>query len=117
MQATWNLLEPSVGPALAEAKAAGWTVIVKEALANGRLAASGRVPASLGARPDVIALAAALAQPWVDVVLSGAATVGQIRSNADALAVPVADLDLDRLARLAVDPQSYWDERSALPWT
>ena len=28
----------AAGPALAEAKAAGWTVIIKEALANGRLA-------------------------------------------------------------------------------
>ena len=41
VQATWNLLEPSVAPALGEAKAAGWTVIVKEALANGRLAVRG----------------------------------------------------------------------------
>jgi hypothetical protein len=36
---TWNLLEPSVGPAAAEAAAAGWAILVKEALANGRLAA------------------------------------------------------------------------------
>src|SRR5262245_9894573 len=39
VQATWNLLEPSAGPALAEAKAAGWGVIVKEGVANGRLTA------------------------------------------------------------------------------
>jgi aryl-alcohol dehydrogenase-like predicted oxidoreductase len=37
-QVTWNLLEPSVGTAAAEAAAAGWAVLVKEALANGRLA-------------------------------------------------------------------------------
>ena len=37
VQATWNLLEPSAGPALSEAHAAGMGVIVKEALANGRL--------------------------------------------------------------------------------
>src|SRR5207245_59322 len=37
VQATWNLLEPSVGPALAEAHDRGWGVIVKGALANGRL--------------------------------------------------------------------------------
>ena len=37
VQATWNLLEPSAGPALAEASAAGCAVIVKEVLANGRL--------------------------------------------------------------------------------
>ena len=37
VQATWNVLEPSVGPTLSEAHAAGMGVIVKEALANGRL--------------------------------------------------------------------------------
>ena len=37
VQATWNLLEPSAGPALAEARAVGMGVIIKEALANGRL--------------------------------------------------------------------------------
>jgi aryl-alcohol dehydrogenase-like predicted oxidoreductase len=31
VQATWNLLEPSAATALEEAKAAGWSVIVKEA--------------------------------------------------------------------------------------
>jgi len=35
VQATWNLMEPSAGPALAEAHDAGWGVIIKEALANG----------------------------------------------------------------------------------
>src|SRR6202011_1141112 len=63
VQATWNLLEPSAGPALARAHDAGWGVIIKEALANGRLAAE-----------DQVAIAAALANPWVDVVLSGAVT-------------------------------------------
>ena len=37
VQATWNLLEPSAGPALQAAHDAGMGVIVKEALANGRL--------------------------------------------------------------------------------
>jgi aryl-alcohol dehydrogenase-like predicted oxidoreductase len=37
VQTTWNLLEPSSADALAKAHAAGITVIVKEALANGRL--------------------------------------------------------------------------------
>ncbi len=37
VQSTWNVLEPSVGPALTEAKASGMMVLVKEALANGRL--------------------------------------------------------------------------------
>ncbi|KAJ9516646.1 hypothetical protein QJQ45_015181 [Haematococcus lacustris] len=37
VQATWNLREQSVGPALLEAAEAGLHVIVKEAMANGRL--------------------------------------------------------------------------------
>jgi aryl-alcohol dehydrogenase-like predicted oxidoreductase len=116
VQATWNLFETSVGPALADAHAAGWTVIVKEALANGRLAVSGPMTAALGEHPDVTALAMALAQPWADVVLSGAATAAQLRSNLDALEV-TTQVDPDRFATLALDPQNYWDQRAAMPWT
>jgi len=115
VQATWNLLEVSAASALAEAKQAGWTVIVKEALANGRLAVPGPVTDALGPRPDVVALACALARPWADVVLSGAATVRQLRSNLEALdAVSPVDAELTTLAE---DPAVYWSERAAMPWT
>src|SRR5512132_1422392 len=80
VQATWNLLEPSAGPALAEARAAGMGVIIKEALANGRLtsrnaaapfAAEGgtlrQEAERLGVGMDALALAAVLALPWADV--------------------------------------------------
>lgn len=106
VQATWNLLEPSVGDALAAAHAGGVGVIVKEALANGRLA--GRDP-SVGT-DDSSALAAALAQPWADVVLSGAATVDQVVSNVRAFtAAPATDVE-------AEPPDSYWSTRSSLAW-
>jgi aryl-alcohol dehydrogenase-like predicted oxidoreductase len=121
VQATWNLLEPSAGAALAEAHAAGWGVVVKEAVANGRLTARGKLPPALaelcaepGATPDAVALAAALAQPWADTVLSGATTVEQLRSNLGALAL---DLDPGILGGLAQEPERYWAERSALVWT
>ena len=45
VQATWNLFERSAEPALAAAAAAGLTVYVKEALANGRLAGREAAPA------------------------------------------------------------------------
>jgi aryl-alcohol dehydrogenase-like predicted oxidoreductase len=106
VQATWNILERSSGPALAEAHAAGWGVIIKEALANGRLASHDRV-----------AIAAVLANPWVDVVLSGAVTADQIISNAGALADHLSEAELADLARLAEPPDQYWPERSKLPWT
>ena len=123
VQATYNLLETSAGPALAEAHEAGLTVIVKEAVANGRLAAAERAPAELaavaresGVGCDTVALAAVLARPWAGVVLSGAATTGQLASNLAAASVPLDEGRLERLAVLAEDPGAYWRHRSALPW-
>jgi aryl-alcohol dehydrogenase-like predicted oxidoreductase len=123
VQATWNLHERSAGAALAAAHAAGLGVIVKEALANGRLTARGdEVPVLAEAAreractPDALALAAVLAQPWADVVLSGAATVDTLRSNLAALSV-AWDAELDeRLAPLAEPAEEYWDRRSTLAW-
>lgn len=125
VQATWNLLEPSAGEALAEAHDAGWGVIVKEALANGRLTARGdadvvgalrAVGGPRGVSEDAVALAAVLAQPWADVVLSGAVTAAQVRSNAEAAVLDLDDGALARLAPLAVDADAYWEARSALGW-
>ena len=122
VQATWNLLEPSAGPALAEAHDAGLTVVLKEGMSNGRLArqpppALLEVARSLRAAPDAVALASALSQPWADVVLSGAATVPQIDSNATASLLRIDDGARRALAGLAEDPQHYWSARSKLEWT
>ncbi len=118
VQSTWNVLEPSVGDALAEAHSAGAHVLVKEALANGRLAVDPPAPvAALAARhgvgPDAVALAAVLDRPWADTVLLGPAGPGQLGSNLDALAVPA----VSSLTGLAVAPESYWKDRAALAWS
>jgi aryl-alcohol dehydrogenase-like predicted oxidoreductase len=121
VQATWNVLEPSVGDALARAHAAGLLVIVKEALANGRLTARGDVAAlsgmaeRVGATPDAVAIAAVLAQPWADRVLSGAATVEHLRSNLGAVDVTWDEAPAE-LAALAEPPATYWQRRSELTW-
>ncbi|HEY7595525.1 MAG TPA: aldo/keto reductase [Actinophytocola sp.] len=117
VQSTWNLLEQSVGPALAEAHDAGAHVLVKEALANGRLAVSPPAPvAELAAEhrvgPDAVALAAVLAQPWADTVLLGPAGPEQLHGNLAALRVPA----VPGLADLAEDPEKYWTYRAALAW-
>jgi aryl-alcohol dehydrogenase-like predicted oxidoreductase len=122
-QVTWNLLEPSAGPAAAEAAAAGWAILVKEALANGRLAPTGgdggpperlaAVAAARGVGADAIALAAALANPWATLVLSGAVTPAQLRANLAALTT--RDLPPE-LAELAEPPEAYWATRAARPW-
>jgi aryl-alcohol dehydrogenase-like predicted oxidoreductase len=125
VQATWNLLERSAGSALAEAHAAGWGVIVKEAIANGRLGPRDSSPtlqpfralaAELATGPDVLAMAAVLAQPWVSVVLSGAASVAQLESHVRALTLRYDETLDARLRGLVEEPRAYWATRSALPW-
>jgi aryl-alcohol dehydrogenase-like predicted oxidoreductase len=123
VQATWNILEPSAGDALADAKQIGWGVIVKEALANGRLSnrtveLDGRLKDLAHAHHvgvDAVAIAAALAQPFADVVLSGAVTTEQLASNLTAFEVQV-----DPTAgwpQVAEPASDYWARRSALEWT
>jgi aryl-alcohol dehydrogenase-like predicted oxidoreductase len=123
-EVTWNLLEPSVGPAAAEAAEAGWAILIKEAVANGRLAPGGdkagpssplaRLAAAHGLTPDAMALAAALANPWAVLVLSGAVTREQLAENLSALtATGLDDLDLD----MAEPAAAYWSARSHRPWS
>ena len=129
VQATWNLLERSAGEALAEAHAAGLGVIIKEALANGRLTQRNDDLAFAPQRQaledqavrlhttiDALALAAVLARPWVHVVLSGAVTAGQLGSNVAALAVTWDERAEQRLCDLEEQPDAYWATRGRMPW-
>jgi aryl-alcohol dehydrogenase-like predicted oxidoreductase len=122
VEATWNLLERTAEPALAAAHRAGVGVIVKEALANGRLTARGNVALladsarALGVGTDALALAAALAQPWADVVLSGATTPAMLESNLAAHSLQLDRELLEQLVSLREDPAAYWQARAALPW-
>jgi len=122
VQATYNVLEPSAGPALQRAHAAGMGVIVKEAVANGRLTARGdqaefvAMAQELGVAPDALALAHVLARPWVDVALSGAATAEQLASNLTAREIEWSDALEARSQGLAIVPDEYWSQRSELAW-
>src|SRR3984957_12601843 len=129
VQATWNLLEPSAGPALSEAHAAGMGVIVKEALANGRLTSRNPDPAfapnlailqreaaRFDSSVDALALASCLVQPFVDVVLSGAVTEDQVISNLGSCLLNPDGNAMSRLLALAEPAQSYWATRKSLPW-
>ncbi len=128
VQATWNVLAQEAGPALQDAHDAGWGVIIKEALANGRLTERNQEPesqdtlrrlrylaAAHDTSVDALALAAVLNQPFVHCVLSGATTVDQLTSN-----VAAVDLDGQLLGQpfeeFAEPAESYWARRSALAW-
>jgi aryl-alcohol dehydrogenase-like predicted oxidoreductase len=131
VQATWNLLERGAESALEDAHGAGMRVVVKESLANGRLTQENRdeddvlFPAvarirelaeSRGTTLETLAIGAALARPWADIVLTGAATVGQIQSNVAALELAYGpDLE-EKLRSAAVSSTEYWRARSSFRW-
>lgn len=130
VQATWNPLEPSVGHALAAAYSEQMAVVIKESVANGRLTDRGLATLSPAAAErvrgacrrhevsvDTWAMAAALAQPWADVVLSGAVTTNQLASNLRALSLAWGPEDEADLAAIAESAEGYWTYRKSLQWT
>lgn len=125
VQSTWNLLEPSVGPALQEAADAGVHVVVKEALANGRLVGDStdaqtrplhEAAEALGLPLRQAAFAAVAAQPWVGHVLSGAVTPEQVEENVAAASITLSTNQIDRLLVAKQGPQEYWTARSQRAW-
>ena len=139
VQATWNLLERGAESALEDAHSAGMKVVVKESLANGRLTERGKGEEGRGKREeakvlspslarigkvaearrttiDKLALAAALSRPWATFVLSGAATVEQIRSSVTALDF-AWDAELEEeLRSISISSDEYWRARSSFSW-
>jgi aryl-alcohol dehydrogenase-like predicted oxidoreductase len=139
VQATWNLLERGAESALEDAHDAGMKVVVKEVLANGRLTHRGKgeegsgnreagdvffpsvarireLAESRGLTVETLVLAAALARPWADVVLTGAATVGQIQSNVGALGLAYDPELEEKLRSVAINSTEYWRARSFFGW-
>jgi aryl-alcohol dehydrogenase-like predicted oxidoreductase len=129
VQATYNVLEPSLGDALREARAAGLGVILKEVHANGRLTPANLLPDDQNLRRRLAEIAEACATPVdhlavafaasfaaADVVLSGAATTAQLRSHLAGMEVVLDPATLGALQELAEPVEVYWRRRAALPW-
>lgn len=119
VQTTWNILERSAQDSLAVAAENGWLVIVKEAMANGRLAAGGvqevdRLARIAGITSDALAIGAVLEHDWADIVLSGAVTVAQLESNANA---GTPSVDTSVLDHLTIPADRYWAERAEREWS
>jgi aryl-alcohol dehydrogenase-like predicted oxidoreductase len=129
VQVTWNILERSTTEAIENAVKAGYGIIVKEALANGRLTDRNTAPEfqdklkviteiadehQVGI--DAIAIAYILHQPWISIVLSGAAQKSHLDSNLKALGIELHPGEIEKLNQLAESPEEYWQTRSELEW-
>ncbi|MEU1276660.1 aldo/keto reductase [Streptomyces sp. NPDC005799] len=117
---TYNVLETSAEPALAEAHAAGCVVTVKDATANGRIAHTraaavvDQVALETGTAREAVALAAVFRHPWADLVLTNTTTASQLAMNIAAKGIRLTAAQLSRLAEATAPPKAYWRCRTAL---
>ena len=128
-QVTYNIFEQSTFSILKTILDEGKAVIIKEALANGRVfqnekfqhySETYKVLEHLAKKYDVgidaIALRFVMDNLQPTYVLSGASNTKQLQENLKANTFTLANSELKTLKSLAVSAENYWQERSALSW-
>ncbi|MBT2161781.1 aldo/keto reductase [Zobellia barbeyronii] len=128
-QVTFNMLEQAVLPVLRDIKLQGKKLIVKEAMANGRVFKNEKYPQyqslyatlqTLAKRyevgVDAIALRYVMDAIQPDYVLSGAADINQLEQNLKANSFTLNEEELAELTKAKVNSKVYWEERSQLSW-
>jgi len=125
-QVTYNILEQDVFAILQEVKKAGKFIIIKEALANGRVfskenetlyAKLKKLSIQYNVGMDAIALRFCLDTVQPDVVLSGASNTSQLNENLKALDVTLTTKDIESLKEEKITADLYWEERKQLEWS
>lgn len=129
VQLSWNILEQSATDVIQKAAQKGFGIIIKEALANGRLTDRNEEPAfsdkkellktiagkySVGI--DALSIAYVLSLPWISTVLSGATTKEQLISNLKAQHISLSPADIELVKGMAEPSAAYWKKRSELEW-
>jgi len=126
IQCTINILEQSCQQILIEASESKINVIAKEVFANGRLSAANKefhqkeililrnLALDLNLSLEDLSLIWAYKQKYINIVLTGAATVEQLQSNIDAISKK--DVILPNLLELGTSKESYWQSRKSLKW-
>jgi aryl-alcohol dehydrogenase-like predicted oxidoreductase len=129
-QVTYNMLDQSVGRSwLRQLRQEGRRVVVKEALANGRLFPNANYPhygrlytileelaESYHVGVDAIALRYVVDALQPFCVLSGAARADHLAGNLQTHAFQLTDAEIAALQSCAVPPRAYWAERKKLSW-
>ena len=128
-QVTYNVFEQSAYPVLKELLKDGKKVIVKEALANGRVFQNknfqhynkaylvlNQLAEKYKVGVDAIALRFVIDGLQPNYVLSGASDSIQLKENFKALNFKLTEEELNVLKSINVASTTYWDERSDLPW-
>ena len=128
-QVTYNVFDQSLKGIIKEVNKQEKLVVVKEALANGRVFPSesysqystmysvlSKLANKYNVGIDAIALAFCLQTVPVDVVLSGASNVKHVSENILAQNVTLQPSEIVEIEKLKVSPTEYWNERKQLQW-
>jgi aryl-alcohol dehydrogenase-like predicted oxidoreductase len=128
-QVTYNIFEQSTLAILKHLLQLEKTVIIKEALANGRIFKNEKFShykkifialASLAKKykvgADAISLRFVMDNLEPTYVLSGASSIDQLEQNIKAYNFKLEKEDLKVLYSLKTDSQKYWKERNELSW-
>ncbi|WP_439128427.1 aldo/keto reductase [Polaribacter sp.] len=128
-QVTYNFLDQSLLSVLNELKEKNKQIVIKEALANGRIFKNGNYPhyskmyfllENLAKKykvgVDAIALKYCLQTIPNATVLSGASSIEQLNENLETKRISLLDADIEALSSCKVSPEFYWKERKNLAW-
>lgn len=124
-QVTYNVFEQSAFSILSDVLKQGKKVIIKEALANGRVFQNRKsecykILETLSKKyqvgVDAIVLRFVIDSLQPTYVLSGASNKMQLTENLKALNFNLTSEEIKLLSALKVSPKSYWNERNMLNW-
>ena len=128
-QCTFNMLDQSIGSINQILKASERKLIIKEALANGRLFPNSHFPhyqelyrtlnalaEKYGVGIDAISLRYCMDKLTPFIVLSGASNLVHLEQNLLANQFNLTPLEIETLDQFTVSPNFYWTERKNLSW-
>jgi aryl-alcohol dehydrogenase-like predicted oxidoreductase len=128
-QVTYNIFDQSLTALADTLEQLDKRVIIKEAMANGRIFPNKKyshykyaykalqsLAEKYGVGLDAIALRFCADSIKVYSVLSGASILQHLRDNLKANDFTLEKNDLELLKQLAISPHTYWKERSQLNW-
>ena len=128
-QVTYNVFDQSVAPVAAQLAKEGRRLVIKEALANGRVFPNekyqhyeavyqllGKLAAKYEVGMDAIALRFCVDSIPTYSVLSGAALSEHLATNIQASRFELSAAEIEKLRAFTIPTETYWSERKRLGW-
>ena len=128
-QVTYNFLDQSLQAISSELIQQGKSIVIKEALANGRIFRNKKYPnytnlydyleklsKKYTVGVDAISLSYCAQTIPKSIVLSGASNSFQLEENLKLNSFYLTEEEIEKLNSFKIDPKTYWSERKQLQW-